>query len=57
LEVGCKLSISTDAHEPAGFDVMFYGVAVARRAWASAEDVVNTWPLDRLLKWVGERGS
>jgi DNA polymerase (family X) len=55
LEVGCKLSINTDAHEPAGFDVMFYGVAVARRAWATAEDVVNTWPLDRLLKWIGER--
>ena len=56
LETGCKLSISTDAHEPAGFDVMFYGVSVARRAWATAEDVVNTWPLERLLAWVEQRG-
>ena len=56
LEVGCKLSLGTDAHDPAGFDVMFYGVAVARRAWATAEDVVNTWPLERLLKYV-ERGA
>jgi DNA polymerase (family 10) len=56
LEVGCKLSLGTDAHDPSGFDVMFYGVAVARRAWATAEDVVNTWPLERLLKYV-ERGE
>jgi len=55
IEMGCKLSIGTDAHEAQGFDVMFYGVAVARRAWATKEDVVNTWPLDRLLRWVRER--
>ncbi len=56
IELGCKLSIGTDAHEPAGFDVMFYGVAVARRAWATKEDVVNTWPLERLLNWVSGIG-
>jgi DNA polymerase (family 10) len=52
LELGCKLSLGTDAHDPDGFNVMFYGVAVARRAWATAEDVVNTWPLERLLRYV-----
>jgi len=52
LELGCKLSLGTDAHEPAGLDVMFYGVAVARRAWATAEDVVNTWPVERLLGYI-----
>ena len=52
LEVGCRLSIGTDAHDPRGLDAMFYGVAVARRAWATAEDVVNTWPLERLLEYV-----
>jgi len=55
IELGCQLAISTDAHEPDGLDVMFYGVAVARRAWATAEDVVNAWPLDRLLSWSEER--
>jgi DNA polymerase (family 10) len=54
LEMGCKLSLGTDAHDPGGFDVMFYGVSVARRAWATKEDVVNTWPLERLLNWVLE---
>ncbi len=52
LDVGCKLSINTDAHEPAGFDVLFYGVAVGRRAWATVEDIVNAWPLERLLEWI-----
>jgi DNA polymerase (family 10) len=52
LEVGCQLSLGTDAHEPRGLDAMFYGVAVARRAWATAVDVVNTWPLERLMKYV-----
>ena len=52
LEMGCRISIGTDAHEPRGLDAMFYGVAVARRAWATAEDVVNTWPLERLLEYV-----
>jgi DNA polymerase (family 10) len=56
LELGCKLSLGTDAHDPSGFDVMFYGVAVSRRAWARPEDVVNTWPLERLLRYV-ERGE
>jgi DNA polymerase (family X) len=51
IELGGKLSIGTDAHEPAGLDVMFYGVAVARRAWATPEDIVNAWPLERLLAW------
>jgi len=55
LELGCKLAINTDAHDPGGLEVMFYGVAVARRAGATPADVVNTWPLERLLHWV-ERG-
>jgi len=55
LELGCKLAINTDAHDPDSLDVMFYGVAVARRAWATTDDVVNAWPLERLLAWIAER--
>ena len=35
LDVGCTLVISTDAHSPAMFNNMHYGVAMARRAWAT----------------------
>jgi DNA polymerase (family 10) len=50
LDVGCTLVISTDAHNPAMLNNMHYGVAMARRAWATADRVVNTWTLERLLK-------
>lgn len=50
-ELGCVLSISTDAHSPAMLNNMIYGVGVARRAWIEAEQVINTWPLEKLLKW------
>ena len=43
---GVKLVISTDAHAPAGFDLLRWGVTVARRAWAKPNDVLNTQPLD-----------
>lgn len=52
IDLGCILTINTDAHEPAGLDVMPYGVAVARRAWVAADKVVNTWPVEKLLAFV-----
>jgi DNA polymerase (family X) len=56
-DLGIKLTISTDAHRPAELDLMHYGIAVARRAWVGADDVVNTWPLEKVLGWVkGRRG-
>ena len=50
-DLGCKLSISTDAHAPAGLHHMRLGVMVARRAWVTPASVINTWPLAKLLKW------
>lgn len=49
IEIGCKLAINSDAHEKAGMEVMEYGVATARRAWATAADVINTRPLSEML--------
>jgi DNA polymerase (family 10) len=52
-EAGVTIAINTDAH---GVDTMgniFYGVATARRAWLSAEQIANTrsWrDFKRLLK-------
>lgn len=55
LELGCRLVISTDAHSLGELDGVFFGVAVARRAWASPEAIANTWPLERLLAWAKEK--
>jgi DNA polymerase (family 10) len=42
-----KLIISTDAHSRAALANKVWGVVVARRAWASRHDVLNTLPFDR----------
>ena len=56
-EMGIPLSINTDAHSEADLDMLPFGVAIARRAWLTAEDVINTWPTDRLLDWLRKRGQ
>ena len=43
---GVPLIISTDAHSVAALDRLRWGVQMARRAWARAEDVLNTRALD-----------
>ncbi|MBO0832113.1 MAG: DNA polymerase/3'-5' exonuclease PolX [Actinobacteria bacterium] len=47
-DAGVKFAIDSDAHATAELDNMQYGVATAQRGWLSAEDVITTWPLDRL---------
>jgi len=51
-EAGVKLAISTDAHSLVGLNDMIYGVYTARRGWVEAQDVINTWPLEKLQKWL-----
>jgi DNA polymerase (family 10) len=41
-ELGCKIVINTDAHDTRHLDKMKYGVRQLRRAWLTAEDVLNT---------------
>ncbi|QQG43403.1 MAG: DNA polymerase/3'-5' exonuclease PolX [Candidatus Daviesbacteria bacterium] len=51
LKYGVKFIINTDAHEVSQMDNMKFGVAVARRGWAEAKDVVNTWDWTDFAKW------
>jgi DNA polymerase (family 10) len=44
---GLKLVIDSDAHSPAALAGLRWGVAVARRAWLTADDVLNTRPLGK----------
>lgn len=46
---GAKIVVNTDAHSPANFSFLRYGVATARRAWLGPEHVLNTLPVDVLL--------
>lgn len=45
-ERGVKLMISSDAHSTAELAMKRWGILVARRAWASRDDVLNTLPFD-----------
>ena len=57
LELGCRLAINTDAHRPEHLDFRHYGLGVARRAWATADHVVNCWTAARLKRWAAARGK
>jgi DNA polymerase (family 10) len=41
-ELGCKIVISTDAHDTRELGYVSYGTRQLRRAWLTAEDVLNT---------------
>jgi DNA polymerase (family 10) len=43
-ERGVKIVINTDAHHTSHFEKIKYGILQARRAWLTAEDVLNTLP-------------
>ncbi len=49
-EMGAKLAISTDAHSAAQLAMMKFGVFTARRGWIEAKDIINTLPLEKLMK-------
>lgn len=51
-EAGVKIAIGTDAHLIGQLDSMLLGVSVARRAWLTKKDVINTFKLDDLLKFL-----
>jgi len=51
VELGVTLVINSDAHDPADFDLLRFGVATARRGWATAADVLNTRSVEEVLAW------
>lgn len=53
-EYGVVFAIDTDSHAVPHLDYVRYGVAVAQRGWVSAGEVINTWPLRRLRKFLAK---
>jgi DNA polymerase (family 10) len=47
-ELGVRLVISTDAHSVTALGNQRWGIPVARRAWATPEDILNTRSLENL---------
>lgn len=38
---GIKISLGTDTHHAGGFEMMRFGVGIARRAWLEKKDIIN----------------
>ena len=49
---GCRFVIDSDAHEISQMDLIFYGVSVARRGWLEKTDVINSYNIDKIVKWL-----
>jgi putative hydrolase len=54
LDAGCLFSIDSDAHAPGQLDFLQYGAERAALNGVPAERIVTTWPLERLLDWLGK---
>lgn len=49
---GPKFAVNTDSHSPVHLALMRFGVATAQRGWLSKDDVINTWPLTKLRRFL-----
>ena len=54
-ERGVLVPIDPDAHSVSGMDVVEWGVAVARKGWLTARDVLNTRDLKEVEAFLAER--
>jgi DNA polymerase (family 10) len=54
-DAGVKFAIDSDSHSVRDLDYLQYGVATAQRGWLLADDVITTWPLDRLTDFLGKK--
>jgi DNA polymerase (family X) len=51
-DAGVRFAIDTDSHSLRDLTYLQYGVATAQRGWLTPEDVITTWPLDRLTAFL-----
>ncbi|WP_328463178.1 PHP domain-containing protein [Actinoplanes sp. NBC_00393] len=51
VEAGCRFSIDTDAHAPGQLDWLDFGCERAALCGVPEEQIVNTWPAERLVEW------
>ncbi|WP_432014398.1 DNA polymerase/3'-5' exonuclease PolX [Streptomyces cucumeris] len=49
---GVVFALDSDAHSTRDLDHMRFGVGMAQRAWLTTDDVINTWSLTRLRRFL-----
>ncbi|MBU2637949.1 MAG: DNA polymerase/3'-5' exonuclease PolX [Nanoarchaeota archaeon] len=52
VEKGVKISIGTDSHSVSDLQFMRLGVGIARRGWCCKKDIVNSYSLKEMVKWL-----
>lgn len=52
-----KFCINTDAHSASGLGNMRFGIGQARRGWLTKNDVINTMPYAKLVKFLKKPGK
>ncbi|WP_037673803.1 DNA polymerase/3'-5' exonuclease PolX [Streptomyces griseus] len=50
--LGAKFAVDSDAHSLRHLDHIRYGIGLAQRGWLTPDDVINTWPLRRLRRFL-----
>ncbi|MFY4774658.1 DNA polymerase/3'-5' exonuclease PolX [Metabacillus sp. RGM 3146] len=56
-DAGVKLSINTDAHNIDMLEHMPIGVAAAKKGWIEKKNVINTWELEELKRFLNRHHS
>ena len=46
---GVKMVVNTDSHSVSHLQLIDFGIAQARRGWAEKKDIINCWPIEKLL--------
>lgn len=55
LAAGCLFALDSDAHTTDQLSYADTALAHARLAGIPADRIINCWPLERLLPWIGDR--
>lgn len=53
---GVRFAVNSDAHSVPHLGQLRYGVGTAQRGWLTRDDVINTWPLARLRRFLRKDG-
>jgi DNA polymerase (family 10) len=48
-QAGIRMVINTDSHNLNQLHLISFGLSQARRGWAEKHDIINAWPVDKLL--------
>ena len=52
VEAGIKMSIDSDAHDDSQLHFSGFGIAQGRRGWATKNDIINAWPVEKMLSFL-----